>query len=124
MNIDITILISVIGVLLSVAPWRVLLWVFAGLSLLCLISHRLYKKCLLSIANLLIEQTSPKNVECERVLLYGVGLRMRSYLAEIFGKQIQQTTESKFSGTGKAIYLGDSAYARKNGIRQETLKDE
>lgn len=46
------------------------------------------------------------------------------YLAEIFGKQIQQTTESKFSGTGKAIYLGDSAYARKNGIRQETLKDE
>jgi len=26
------------GVLLSVAPWRVLLWVFAGLSLLCLLS--------------------------------------------------------------------------------------
>ena len=33
-------LVSVIlaGVLLSVAPWRVLLWVFAGLSLLCLLS--------------------------------------------------------------------------------------
>ncbi len=73
---------------------------YTGLSLLCLISHRLYKKCLLSIANLLIEQTSPKNVECERVLLYGVGLRMRSYLAEIF------EANPRFTSAKKCIIVG------------------
>ncbi len=46
------------------------------------------------------------------------------YLSEIFGKQPRRTTEKQFDGKGKAIYLGNTAYARKNGITQESMKEE
>ncbi|MBQ9003699.1 MAG: MFS transporter [Eggerthellaceae bacterium] len=54
------------GVLLSIAPWRVLLWVFAGLSLLCLLSGA---ALLGNIAKL----THPK-LDVASVILIGLAL--------------------------------------------------
>ena len=46
------------------------------------------------------------------------------YLREMFGKQPRIVTEKQFSGNGKAIYLGNSGYAQKNGIDSKKLKSE
>ncbi|MBQ9771540.1 MAG: DUF4838 domain-containing protein [Lentisphaeria bacterium] len=46
------------------------------------------------------------------------------YLTEIFGKKSPVVSEKSFGGKTKAIYFGNTAYARNNGIRQETLQDE
>ena len=62
------------------------------------------------------ENPSVTEVKGEKIL--------RTYLAEIFSKQPRTTGEKNFDGKSKAIYIGNSEYARKNGIDTKTFADE
>ena len=57
---------------------------FGCLALIGLAGNRFFRQCMFAIAAILVKRTQTENSECEKILLYGAGMRMRSYLTEMF----------------------------------------